>query len=118
MGKKVNVKEVIASMVKEGKSRYAIIKHLGELEIPVAEIAREGAEYGINYHYAYNVLKQTGKIITKPRTGNKSAMMRERLLAGEKPMQIAKDLGVRPQFVYNVRRRMIDRGELVIEDNK
>ena len=121
MGKKsevVNVKEVIASLVEEGKSRYAIIKHLGELEVPVAEIARAGAEYGISYHYAYNVLKQAGKIVTKPRTENKSAKMRDLLKEGMKPMQIAKELGVRPQFVYNVRRRMIDRGELVIEDNK
>jgi len=111
----VDLKEVIGKMVEEGKSRYAIIKELAEQEIPVAEIAKAGKDFGINYHYAYNVAKSIGKVVTKPREGNTSAKIRELLTQGTKPMEIAKELGVRPQFVYNVRRQMIDRGLLKVE---
>ena len=112
----VSLKEVIGKMVEEGKSRYAIIKELAEQEIPVAEIAKAGKDFGINYHYAYNVARAVGKVVVKPRTDNTSAKIRELLTEGMKPMEIAKELGIRPQFVYNVRRSMIDRGQLVIND--
>lgn len=116
--KELSVQEVIniiKKSVKEGKSRYAIIKELAEQDVPVAEIAKAGKDFGINYHYAYNVAKSIGKVITKPREGNTSAKIRELLKAGTKPMEIAKELGIRPQFVYNVRRQMIDRGLLTVE---
>lgn len=109
----VNVKEVVSKMVEEGKSKYAMIKHLAELDVPVATIAKEVP--GVTYQYAYNVAKSIGKVVTKPRTNNISAKIRERLKEGAKPMDIAKELNVRPQFVYNLRRQMIDRGQLEVE---
>lgn len=115
MSKKNEVKleEVVRQMVEEGKSKYAMIKHLAELDVPVAEIAKVVPD--ISYQYAYNVARSIGKVVTKPREGNTSAKIRELLLEGMKPMQVAKELGIRPQFVYNVRRQMIDRGQLKVE---
>jgi len=114
--KEVDVKAMMKQLIEEeGKSRYAVIKELASLDVPVAEIAEAGKEYNISYQYAYNVARSVGKVITKKREGNTSAKIRELLLEGMKPMQVAKELGIRPQFVYNVRRQMIDRGQLVVE---
>jgi len=117
--KEVDVKAEMKRMIEEeGKSRYAVIKELASLDVPVAEIAKAGAEYNISYQYAYNVARTIGKAVTTQRTENKSAKIRELLTEGMKPMQIAKELGLRPQFVYNVRRQMIDRGQLVVEQKQ
>ena len=118
--KKVDVKVELKKLLDDGKSRYAAIKALGELSVPVADIARAAKELdvGITYQYAYNVLKSVGKVVTKPRTTNTSAKIREMLLSGQKPMDVAKELNIRPQFVYNVRRQMIDRGQLKTAEDK
>jgi len=112
---KKELSKVVEQMVEEGKSRYAMIKVLAEQEVPVAEIAK--LIPNISYQYAYNVAKSIGKVVTKPREGNTSARIRELLKEGMKPMQVAKELEIRPQFVYNVRRQMIDRGQLTIDNS-
>ena len=100
----------VKKMVEEGKSRYAIIKELAEREVPVATIAK--VVPNVSYQYAYNVAKSIGKVVTTERGETKSSKIRELLQNGVKPSEIAKELGVRPQFVYNIRRQMIDRGQL------
>ena len=50
--------------------------------------------------------EEHGSHVTKPRSGSKSEQIRQLLRKGVPPMEVSRQMGIRPQFVYNVRRSM------------
>jgi transposase len=89
----------------EGPSKSAQIKALAATGMSVGDIART---VGVRYQHAYGVLKAAavangGTVPTAKREGpSKSERIRQLHAQGLTKGQIAKELGIRYQFVYGV----------------